>query len=100
MKKLISYFCILLLISSCNSNDSEVTTKTLYPEGFFSFKSQLYFSDGNQFYCTFRSWEHLYALRGNQDKPTSPILKYDELPNDMKFIKHCNVGILTQKFFE
>ena len=100
MKLLIAQLFILLLFSACNSEETQSTSKVLYPEGFFSVKSQLYFSDGKQFYCTFKSWDHLYALRGNQDKPKSPIIGHDSLPTDMKFIKHCNVGILTQKFFE
>ncbi|GEM_PF-6292574 len=98
MKRSLIYVTILLFTISCKSND-ESNSRLLYPEGFFSHKQQLYFSDGKQFYCTFKNWEHLYALRGNEDKPSSEIINYDELPKDMKFIKHCNIGILTKKFF-
>ncbi len=97
MKLIIALFIVLTIVS-CSKKDKQ--TITLYPEGFFSFKSELYFSDGKAFYCTFRNWEHLYELRGTRDKPKSEIIIQDELPKDMRFVKFCNSGILTPKFYQ
>lgn len=89
---------IIAMFSSCNSGDQSHYIK-VYPEGFFTVEDQLYFSDGNRFYCGFRDWDHFYELRRTKEQPKQ-ILVQTKLPEDMKFIKECNIGILTQHFFK
>lgn len=100
MKKVLSMFILCSIIfTSCQQKEVQEET-ILYPEGFFTVKNELYFSDGKRFYCSFENWEHLYSLRGNKEAPKATILNYDKLPGDMRLIKRCNVGILTPKFYE
>lgn len=88
----------LFVASACKSEKTQKIS--LIPEGFFSFDNQLYFSDGKAFYCTFKSWEHVYELRGNQDQPKHKVIVQEKLSKDMRFINICNTGILTPKFYE
>lgn len=96
--KLIIVLFIGLTLVSCKKEKKEV--RVIYPEGFFSYKSELYFSDGKAFYCTFKSWEHLYELRGTEEKPSSNIIVQEYLPPDMRFVKYCNTSILTPLFYK
>lgn len=98
-------FCLLLLGCQVDKagtdNYPRQTGKPIdyYPESFFVVNRQLYFSDGKRFYCGFKNWEHLYELRGKRTQPKG-IAQYNRLPRDMKFIKECNLGIVTNAFFE
>ncbi len=90
--------------NSHNKKNQEIkklteNSKTIYMETLFVVDKRLYFSDGRRFYCSFRNWDHFYKLR-NTKAPPKGLLEYKELPTGMKFIKECNLGILTKKFFE
>ena len=104
----ILFLSILTHLTSCNpqgeipAKDKEEAAKKLpiiYPETFFTVNNQLFFSDGRRFYCSFKNWEQFYKLRGTKEQPKN-ILAYNKKPEDMKFIKECNLGIVTKKFFE
>lgn len=104
----ILFLSFLITLISCNPQEEiakknkEETTKKLpiiYAETFFTVNNQLFFSDGRRFYCSFKDWEQFYKLRGTKEQPKN-ILSYNKKPEDMKFIKECNLGIVTKKFFE
>ena len=99
---------LLIILASCNPQSDTAADKEkkdlkklpiIYPETFFTVDNQLYYSDGRRFYCSFKNWEQFYELRGNKKQPQN-ILAYKKKPEDMKFIKECNLGIITKKFFE
>lgn len=92
------FFVPLFLFSACLKESPQAVIE-IYPEGFFSVNKQLYFSDGRRFYCGFKSWEHLFELRGTEE-PVDQVMAYQQPPKGMKLIQECNMGILTKKFFE
>lgn len=101
MKSLLFSF-LLLFNHSCKQNSPSQKAKenhSVYLETFFTVDKELYFSDGRRFYCGFKNWEHFYNLRGTKKQPAE-IIEYKELPSGMKFIKECNLGIVTKNFFE
>lgn len=86
-------FCLLIFLTSCFAPPPQEKLSPndpfdYLPEVFFSIEEKVFYSNGIDIYCGFKSWEHINSFKKKVKKKVL-IHKHSAPPKMMVFIKHC-----------